>query len=249
MKKILLRADDLGYSQGVNFGIQKSVQEGLIRDVGMMTNMPFIEHGLKLLPMDSICLGQHTNICVGKPLANPTLIPSLINEQGDFKSSKEYRTASEDFVVLEEVIIEIEAQYRRFVELTGRQPDYLEAHAVTSNNFYKGLEIVAKKYHLKYSGLSLGKDPINIGNTKVYMHMDSMQPNYDPEISLKDMVEHAHEDSVDMMIFHPGYIDGYLLKNSSLTLPRAMEVDVLCNPVIKEWLHHEDVTLVNHNDL
>ena len=28
MKKILLRADDLGYSEAVNYGIEKSVKEG-----------------------------------------------------------------------------------------------------------------------------------------------------------------------------------------------------------------------------
>ena len=30
MKKILLRADDLGYSEAVNYGIEKSVKEGLL---------------------------------------------------------------------------------------------------------------------------------------------------------------------------------------------------------------------------
>ncbi|MBR3265159.1 MAG: ChbG/HpnK family deacetylase, partial [Erysipelotrichaceae bacterium] len=31
MKKILIRADDLGYSEGVNYGILKSVKDGLVR--------------------------------------------------------------------------------------------------------------------------------------------------------------------------------------------------------------------------
>ena len=49
MKKILIRADDLGYSEGVNYGIAKSVKEGIIKSVGVMSNMPTVAHGLKLL--------------------------------------------------------------------------------------------------------------------------------------------------------------------------------------------------------
>lgn len=49
MKRLLLRADDLGYSDGVNCGIAAAVQAGLIRSVGVMTNMPLAESGLARL--------------------------------------------------------------------------------------------------------------------------------------------------------------------------------------------------------
>ena len=119
MIKILVRADDLGYSEGVNYGIAKSVKEGIIRSVGIMPNMEAAAHGVKLLEGVDVCLGQHTNICIGKPVTAPKQIPSLVQANGEFKSSKEYRSAKEDFVVLDEVVMEIEAQYHRFVELTG----------------------------------------------------------------------------------------------------------------------------------
>ena len=40
MKQILIRADDLGYSEGVNYGIAKAVNEGVVKSVGVMPNMP-----------------------------------------------------------------------------------------------------------------------------------------------------------------------------------------------------------------
>ena len=58
MKKILVRADDLGYCEGVNYGIAKSVKDGIIRSVGLMPNMPDAEHGLKLLEGLPVCLGH-----------------------------------------------------------------------------------------------------------------------------------------------------------------------------------------------
>ncbi|MCM8711898.1 ChbG/HpnK family deacetylase [Clostridium sp. SYSU_GA19001] len=249
MKKLLMRADDLGYSEGVNYGIAKSVKEGIIKSVGVMTNMPLVVHGLELLKGTEVCFGQHTNICVGKPLTDPYLIPSITNEKGEFKSSKEYREAKEDFVVLDEVILEIEAQYKRFVELVGEPPRYFEGHAVASTNFFKGLEIVAEKYGLKYSGFSIDGTPLKIASKEIYISMDSMKPDYDPYESLKKLVENAEDDKYYMYVCHPGYLDGYILKHSSLTIPRPLEVDMVCDPNIRKWLEESKVELITYDDL
>ena len=115
------------------------------------------------------------------------------------------------------MIIEIEAQYQRFKEITGREPEYFEGHAIESENFLKGLEIVAKKHGLKYSGVSFDGTPIDVNGNKMYMWMESMQEGYDPMCTFKKMVEGSHEDGYDMLIFHPGYLDDYILNHSSLT--------------------------------
>lgn len=250
MKRILVRADDLGYSEGVNYGIAKSVREGIIRSVGLMPNMEAAAHGIKLLEGTRVCLGQHTNICIGKPVTDPERIPSLVQENGEFKSSKAYRSAEKDFVVLEEALLEIEAQYKRFVELTGRQPGYFEGHAVASNNFFKGLSMIAEKYNLKYQGLSFGDESVFVGNTEVWMHMGSMNPKgYDPAAFLKGIVENAHDHGCEVMVCHPGYLDAYILNNSSLTIPRTQEVEMACDRELKKWLEDRDVRLVSYDEL
>ena len=156
-KKVLFRADDLGYSEAVNYGIEKAVKKGLIQSVGVMVNMPAALHGVELLKNEPIAFSQHTNICVGKPLADPEKIPSLVDADGNFKSSKIYREAKEDFVVFSEVMLEIEAQYQCFLALFGRKPDYFEGHAVTSANYFKAMEQFAVEHGLKYSGLPQGQ--------------------------------------------------------------------------------------------
>ena len=249
MKHLMIRADDLGYSEAVNYGIAKTVREGIIKNVGFMVNMPTSTHGYDLIKNEDVCLGQHTNICVGRPIADPSLIPSIVQENGEFKTSGEYRKSKNDFVVLEEVIIEIEAQYEKFKEITGREPQYFEGHAIESENFLKGLEIVAKKHDLKYSGISFDGRPIMVNGKKVYMWMESMQKNYNPEVTFKRMVENSHEDAFDMMILHPGYLDSYILNHSSLTIPRTLEVEFATGSEIIKYLNENNIELYTYDEL
>ena len=168
MKRLLIRADDLGYSEGINCGIAAAVAAGLVRSVGVMTNMPAAVHGLGLLYGRPLCLGQHTNICVGRPLTDPARIPSLCTPEGEFKPSRAYREAAKegrDFVVLDEVIEEIEAQYRQFKALTGHEPSYFEGHAVASANFFQGLEIVAQRHGLPYFAMGRPGEAVTFRHT------------------------------------------------------------------------------------
>ena len=249
MKKLLLRADDLGYSEAVNLGIEKSIRQGLIRSLGVMVNMPATLHGVDLIRDCDIALGVHVNICAEQPLSDPDLIPSLVDEKGYFKSSKTYRSTTDDFVVFDEVIIEIEAQYHRFLKLFGRKPDYFEGHAVASAQFFKGLEYVANKYQLKYSGFPMDDKSIRVGDSLVAFHMESLQPNYDPFVLLQKMVASASDEVVQMGIFHPGYLDQYILTHSSLLQERCLEVEVLTNPAIKSILDQAGVDLIDYRDL
>jgi len=250
--QLIIRADDIGYSEAVNCGIEKSVKEGLIRSAGLMPNMPAAAHGLKLLEGTGICLGQHTSICVGKPCADPKLIPSLLDEHGNLKSGKTYREAwnkGEEFTVLDEMVIEIEAQYHRFKELVGREPSYFEGHAAMSKNLFKGLEIVAEKYGLRYNAMAFDRMGTFGGKPISNCPMDSMKPDYDPWQCLKNGVLNARTDMPNVFICHPGYLDDFILHNSSLTVNRTTEVTMLCDPAVKAWLAEQGVELITYDDI
>ncbi len=254
MKRLLIRADDLGYSEGINCGIAAAVAAGLVRSVGVMTNMPAAVHGLGLLHGHPICLGQHTNICTGHPLTDPARVPSLCTADGAFKPSQAYRKAAQegrDFVVLDEAVEEIEAQYRQFKALTGQEPGYFEGHAVASSNFFKGLEIVAQRHGLPYFAMGRPGEAVTFRSTKVYAYIPKDFKAYeaDPFAAVQDAVIHAHEDACDMMVFHPGYIDAYLLDHSSMTTPRVRETAMLCRPDVRHWLEQQNIVLVSYNDL
>ena len=251
--KILVRSDDLGYSRGVNYGISDSIHYGLIKNVGFMVNMPASYHGLSLVKdVANLDLGLHTVICAGKPLTNPKLIPSITTTDGYFKSSKIYRSIKEDFVNLDEVVIEIEAQYRKFVELVGRKPDYFEGHAVVSDNFVRGLRYVAEKHDIPYLDFSFDGSNVSFNNNELKPLMGSMaNDSYNPVELIKSAAEYSqtHDKEIPMIIFHCGYLDDYILTHSSLTLPRTKEVEASCDTNLSRWLEKEGVQLVRYSEL
>lgn len=249
--QLLIRSDDLGYSEAVNYGIERALRFGLTKSVGLMPNMTAAVHGVGLITGLDVCLGQHTNICVGRPVSDPAEIPSMVGPDGNFKSSREYRAAAEDFVVLDEAVHEVEAQYARFKELTGREPGYFEGHAVRSANFIRALEIVAERHGLKFSGMYYpGVPTAQVGTTSAYRcTLHAMEPDYDAVQCLKDAVLAAKTDLASIYVCHPGYLDDYILHNSSLTINRTREVAMLTNPDVKRWLAEREVELISYDDI
>ena len=256
MKQLLIRADDIGYSYAVNLGIARAVNEGLVRSAGLMPNMPEAERGWSWVRDAGIAIGQHTNLCLGTPCADPALIPSLLDENGQFHSSRTHRAAykeGREIVAYDELVIEIEAQLTRFREIVGKDPDYFEAHAVMSKNLNQAIHDVAEKHGFKEQIASF--DPtaiVRCGTTDVHMALEDMLPpeQYDPEAFIKRTVEHMADGETYVLVFHPGYLDAFILGNSSLTVNRTKEVDALIDPELRAWLEAQpDLRLVDDRDL
>ncbi len=234
--KILFRADDLGFSEAVNLGILKSILDGPIRNVGLMPGMDAAEHGFKLIKNLDIALGQHTNISVGKPLSDPKRIPSLVSEEGFFHNSKTINGRKVDTIDIGEAEIEIEAQLSRFKAICGKMPDYFEGHAVFSKNYFTALKNVAEHNGLFYCNpfdkAWLDDNRITLG-ILAKLGEGGM---YDPyHHILEDKAQVLNQDCA-LFVFHPGYIDQYLLNNSTFTLVRPKETEFLTSRRLKEWL-------------
>lgn len=253
MKKILIRADDLGYSRSVNFGIFDSVHNGIVNNVGVMVNMPSTRMGLDLLKNEDIDLGMHTNISNGKPVLPAKDIPSLVDKEGNFKRSKVYQHSKKDFVILSEAVAEVDAQYHLFLKLVGRQPDYFEGHAVMSENFRKALQIVAERYHLPFLDFPIGN------NIKFKQHTyfspylggykdGKIDENYDPENALLNLIKYSEDGTTPMYISHAGYLDYYLITHSSLTIPRVKEAQTFTSSRIKEFITDNNIHLVRYSE-
>lgn len=246
--KIIMRADDLGISEAVNYGIYKAIVKGPISCVGMMPNMETAVHGYQIIKDLDVCLGQHTNISLGKPLTDPLKIPSLVNEKGEFYSSKEINRREKDTISILECEIEVEAQLKRFIEITGETPEYLEGHAVFSANYMKALENVAEKYHLFYENPLDSKWSETFGITGLDFQTLDEKGLYDPYQYFKDNLDNIRKNKCSLAVFHPGYIDQFLLDHSSYTFIRPMECAFLCSDWLKTFIETYSIKIVNFNN-
>lgn len=69
--RIIINADDFGYSECISKGIIESYKNGIVTSTTIMMNMPFAEESLKLYKEEKgLLLGVHLNLTTGKPLLN-----------------------------------------------------------------------------------------------------------------------------------------------------------------------------------
>lgn len=248
MTRILLRADDLGYSTGVNCGLAWACDNGLPMSIGLMMNLPDVRHGYELIADKGYCLGMHTTISAGRPLSDPADVPSLVDEAGAFHPSDFYRNATSDPAALTDVEREAEAQYQAFIALTGREPDYVDVHAVSSENFIMGARNVAMRHGRPFSYLAASGEVMRVGSSDVLIH--SSQGDLG---QLLDVVMEAEEQSssplTHILMLHPGFVDVQLMRGSSLTLPRTVDAELLRSSALQALGEFGDIELVTYRDL
>lgn len=249
MPKLILRADDLGISEGVNYGIYKAVSEGAISCVGLMSNMPTAEHGYNLVEKVCTCIGVHLNICLGNSVADFAEIPSLVNEEGLFYTSREINLREKDTVDLEECMIEIKAQIDRFEKITGKKPDYVDGHAIMSPTFFQAIKAVTEEQHLFFSMPSFDKKWEN--ENEIY-GLDFLSFNekglYDPREYFERNLAKMNAQYCSIAVFHPGFLDQFILDHSSYTFIRPMECEFLCSEWLKNWIEQNNIEIVDFNN-
>ena len=248
MIRIVLRADDLGYSVGVNYGIAWACDNGLPMSIGLMVNLPDVAHGYGLVADKGHCLGMHTTISAGRPVSDPADVPSLVDEDGRFFPSDHYRKAASDPATLADVEREAEAQYQAFVTLAGCEPDYVDVHAVGSANFVAGVRNVAKRHGKPFSYLAAADEVMQVGSSNALIHGSSGDLN-----ALMDAVlrsdEQSHEPVAHLLMLHPGFVDAQLMRSSSLTIPRTTDAELLRSPELQVWAAQPGIELITYREL
>ena len=84
------------------------------------------------------------------------------------------------------------------------------------------------------------------------MFCEDMLPpeQYHPADFIRRTAEGLKDGETGVMVFHPGYLDAYILEHSSLTQNRTKEVDALIDPGLRAWLEaQEDLELIDYRDI
>jgi chitin disaccharide deacetylase len=130
MKNLIVNADDLGWTEGINRGIAEAHRKGLVTSTSILANGRAFESALVVHQSNpELGVGVHLNLSDGPPTAAAEEVPGLLNEAGDLEGGPEgllLRIASRS-LRLEEVEREWNAQIEK-AWAAGIQPTHLDGH-------------------------------------------------------------------------------------------------------------------------
>lgn len=108
-RNIIINADDLGFTLGVNLAIQKAHLEGYLTHASLVANTDFFDHAVsEVLPScPNLKIGLHLNLTVGKALH----VGSFFSQNGKFNNTfVKFLFMRKTPKVLQDLESEIEAQ-------------------------------------------------------------------------------------------------------------------------------------------
>lgn len=130
MRNLIVNADDLGWTEGVNRGIAEAHRNGIVTSASLLANGAAFGSAVELArKTPGLGVGVHLNLSDGEPVAPRELVTSLLNQRGELEGKPEsllLRLARRS-VSLEEVEREWDAQILK-VRDAGIQPTHLDGH-------------------------------------------------------------------------------------------------------------------------
>ena len=256
--KLLIQSDDYGISRAVARGIVYGIQYGLIRNTGMFTNMPWSEEcaGWIRPYLDRIAFGIDLNISTGYPLCRRDEIPTLVKEDGSFLSSWESRRLDgeandHEHTSRKELVREFEAQIDRFVQIMGRKPDYIHAHAYTTTRIMDVQRELADKYQIPYSSDVWKRiEGIGVDEYRIPWYKKPSTLENQRDSSMKQYILENRESLLakeyGLLVGHMGYVDRELMELSTYHLYRLNDLEAVTSPEIMAWVKENQVELITY---
>jgi predicted glycoside hydrolase/deacetylase ChbG (UPF0249 family) len=151
LKNLIVNADDLGWTEGVNQGIAEAHRKGLVTSTSLLANGEAFASAMDVARANpELGVGVHLNLSDGTPSAPPEQVKGLVNGSGKLQGGPEnllLRIARRG-LSLEEVEREWDAQIRK-VRDAGIEPTHLDGHKHVQ--MLPGLFEVALKLAKKHS--------------------------------------------------------------------------------------------------
>jgi len=130
VKNLIVNADDLGWTEGVNRGIAEAHRKGLVTSTSLLANGRSFDSALLVARANpELGVGVHLNLSDGQPTAKPEEVGGLLNASGELGGGPEtllLRIASRG-LELAEVEREWDAQIQK-VRNAGIAPSHLDGH-------------------------------------------------------------------------------------------------------------------------
>ena len=135
MKRILIiNADDLGYTSGVNHAVGRCATEGVLRNATLMANGVAFQDAVAgvrsmQLPVERLSVGVHLVLTELSPVAEPQEIPDLLDDEGLLPQSpgQLFTALQQGKITGESLFRELDQQVARVID-HGIKPTHLDSH-------------------------------------------------------------------------------------------------------------------------
>jgi len=274
LRNLVVNADDLGLTVGVNDGIFAAHDHGILTSASLFANAPATAdaiHRARLHP--SLGVGVHLTLVDGTPTLPPNRIPTLLQDDGRFRASwKPFIVAClRGRISMSEVERELTAQIDR-VHAEGFRITHLDTHKHV--HAYPPLfGIVARlavRFHIpvvrvpyeRWSAMARGQAlasaalavwarfdyrAASVNGIRVPQFVGRLHTGLLNSDVLAALLRTLRPGTTELMV-HPGFVDEMLRgMPTRLLASRSEEVELLCAKTINDLLAEEDIQLVRHD--
>jgi predicted glycoside hydrolase/deacetylase ChbG (UPF0249 family) len=249
VKRLIVNADDLGRSPGVNQGIAQAHAGGIVTSATLLVNYPAAAEVPTLAQENpGLGVGLHLALMGGRSTLPATQVPSLVTSRGLLPDTLEELAAAQP----RDILAEARAQLRRFRELMGRDPTHFDAHhhAHKTPVVLEVIVTLAWETGLPVRSLSA-----------------QMRARFRAEgiVSPDHFVEAFHGDAATQeslvrilgelprvtseLMCHPAIVDEELMAGSRYAEPRARELQALTSSEARQVLQAAGVRLIHYGAL
>jgi predicted glycoside hydrolase/deacetylase ChbG (UPF0249 family) len=221
-RTLIVNADDLGLSEGVNAGIAEAHENGIVTSASLMVRKPAAAAAVSLADdYPSLAVGLHIDL------------GQWDYEEGEWKVTYE-RCAPDDGAAVER---ECRAQLEVFRELLGREPTHLDSHqhthmsepvASVADGLARELGVPLRGRRIRYEGGFYGQSGRGVP--------------FPEGIAVERLTEliGALPSGWTELGCHPGI---GVEAESTYARERQLEVEVLTDPRVKAAIEESDVEL------
>jgi len=133
MKRLIVNADDFGYTRGVNAGIVRGFRDGIVTSTTIMANGDAFEDAVKCAQANpKLGVGCHLVLVGGKCIASAKHVSSLVGSEGRLPASLPALLSrlSTGSVRRQAIEAELRAQVERVIA-SGLRPTHFDSHKHT----------------------------------------------------------------------------------------------------------------------
>jgi chitin disaccharide deacetylase len=230
-RALIVNADDFGLSPGVNAGVARTHEEGILTSASLMVRQPAAaEAAAYARSTPALSLGLHVDL------------GEWVRRHGTWTAVYEVVRLDGDPAAVE---AEVRTQLERFRSLTGRDPTHLDSHQHV-HRWEPVVELFQRLAHELRIPLRHQRGGVRYCGD-LYGHDERGEPI--PEALTADAlidIIHGLRPGITELACHPGIGAD---TGSAYDHERAQEVEVLCDARVAAALAREGVTLLSFADI